>query len=755
MEKTMYFLRPTSLIALIACLLAISAGAQTLPTAPTGTDPVHNSPLTLQDFMWFTSPGFAVAGQGDYTQATISESELAAAMVPTDPAVRYANFQPRIGTVLPSDDPRTWNWDVNDRAQMQDAYYQLLAPSWNQLPVWTNWVVSSVADSTAGKSTSGYTSWGGGYRATFNTPGDFGATDAAWRNAVYTNLNFARRLAFGDAHVRYVSEDPNVLPWVQAAAYWMAGNGAVTHSPDASTPYYSDLAYQGCFQSNEDYDYQTVNVTVWTYLVDPANYYPGHRMGLLTDEATRVAVGSIGANLGGLDPREGYNAFWIRTPENASAPLERDPLKAATVYPFAGYIPCSLLADASTNDPAFDLMFSITFNGRNAQLDNAAKSAVTVTVTRNGVALPVSNPRWSGDTFFYTVNLAWDSTQTPGTAGYYSQLDPSGFGDDQTFVVTYHNIKFTYDLLGDQDPIAYTTARDYSYTFTLFNPTKLQPAAYPTVKSAIVGISGRSVIGSGDQIEVAGFQISGTEPMRVAIRAQGPGLAAHGITHPAGATMVKVFQITSDGKNPELGENNGWKNGANWRLMAAYNLAPSKDNESAVIATLPPGAYTAEVSDPSNPSNPGVGIAEIYSADTVSTSQLTGISTRAVIGTGQNSLVAGFIITKPMTAMVRSQGPSLTKLGITGAVSGTKLTLVQIGSAGNTTLALNSGWQEQTPGTENARFATDLASQAPGSASEAAIVVHLQPGTYTAQVEAADGTPGVGIVEVYQEPDAP
>ncbi len=741
----------------VALAAAAALRAQTLPTAPTGTDPVHNSPLTLQDFAWFTGPGFAVPGPGDYTQATMSESELADAMVPTDPSVRYANFAPRIGTVLPTDDPKTWNWDRNDRAQMQDAYYQLLAPSWDEIPVWTNWVTNYTADSTAA----------GGYRATFHTARDFGSTDAAWRNAVYLHLNFARYLAFGANHVRYVSEDPKVLPWVQAAVYWLAGNDYTTHTPGTSTPFYSDLAYQGCNLSNLADDKQTVNACMWTYLVDPANYYPGHRESLMNDEATRVAAGSMQVDPAGIDKTWGSNALWVRDPEIAGASLERDPLKAVSVYPFAGYIPCALLEDASICNPTYDVMFSITFNGGNAILSDATVKNMTVTVTRNGVELPIKNPQWGNNTFFYTVNLAWDSTQTPGTAGYYTQLDPSGFGDDQTFVVTFHGIQFcsgqSYSPSGgwtdvfdpndpDIDPIAYTT-RDYSYTFTIFNPEKVQAPVYPTVPSAIVGISGRSVIGSGDQIEVAGFQISGTEPMRVAIRAQGPGLAAQGITNPAGGTMIKVYQITSDGTNPELGSNDGWKNGSNWRLLASYNLAPSKDNESAVVATLPPGVYTAEVSDPTNPSTPGVGIVEIYSADTVSTSQLTGISTRAVIGTGQNSLVAGFIITKPMTVMVRSQGPSLTKLGVTGAVAATKLTLVQIGSTGNTTLAVNSGWQDQTPGTENSRFESDLASQAPGSASEAAIIVHLQPGTYTAQVEAADGTPGVGIVEVYQEPN--
>lgn len=726
-------MKPRSFSLLVLPLLAFG---QTLPPAPSGTDPVHNSPLTDTEFIWFTNPGHLSSAEGDYTQSTISQAELAAAMVPSDPAQRYANFRPRVGTVLVTDDPRTWNWDRADRAQMQDAYYQLLEPSWNQLPVWTNWVIDYTPDGAAA----------GGYRATFQRAGDTGGTDAAWRNSVYRHLNFARYLSFGENHVRYVSEDPNVLPWVQNAAYWMAGNDATTHTPDASSLFFSDLAYQGCFRSNLDDDYQTVNVSVWTYLVDPGNYYPGHRMSLLNDESTRVAVGSFQVNPAGIDPTWGNNALWIRDPQSTAPSLERDPLKTVTVYPAPGYIPCPLLADASVCNPAFDVMFSITFDGKNAGLTAASRAKMTASVTRNGVELPVTLPRWANQTFYFSVNLAWDDKQKPGSAGYYAQLDPSGFGDDQTFVVTYRGIQFADDLLGDQDPIAYT-ARDYSYTFTLFNPETVIPK-HAAARSKILGISGRSSIGTGDNIEVAGFQVTGVEPLRVAIRAQGPGLASRGINDPASSTRIRLFQILPDGSNPEVGTNQGWRQGANWRLLESCLLSPISDDEAALAATLPPGLYTAEVSDPTG--RGGVGIAEIYAIDTVSQSQLSGISTRAIVGNGERALVAGFIITAPMTVMIRSQGPSLAKHGLSNVVQATKLALVRISDMA--TVATNSGWKSTAY--QNNRFYTDLAVHAPGSASEAAVILHLEPGTYTATVEAADGVPGVGLVEVYQVPDA-
>ena len=218
-----------------------------------------------------------------------------------------------------------------------------------------------------------------------------------------------------------------------------------------------------------------------------------------------------------------------------------------------------------------------------------------------------------------------------------------------------------------------------------------------------------------------------------------PSLKQYGLQHPATNPRLDLYQ-SSDGRN--LGGNDDWKQGANWRLVQSFNLNPSDDHDPVVVATLAPGLYTAQVSD-SGGAN-GIGIAEIFAIDSQSADRLSAVSTRGLVGTGEAAMIAGFITQQATTLVIRTQGPSLARYGVTGVVSGTKLTLYR--QSDGAVLKVNTGWN--APGNE--RLKTDLASYAPLDAREAALVVSLPAGAYTAIVESADGTPGVGIVEVYR-----
>jgi hypothetical protein len=154
--------------------------------------------------------------------------------------------------------------------------------------------------------------------------------------------------------------------------------------------------------------------------------------------------------------------------------------------------------------------------------------------------------------------------------------------------------------------------------------------------------------------------------------------------------------------------------------------------------------YTAVVSD-SGAAN-GIGLAEIYALDAQSASRLTSVSTRGLVGTGEGQMIAGFILQKDSTLFIRTQGPSLAAYGVAGTVAGTKLTLYR--QSDSAVLKINTGWN--APGNERLQPGGDLASFAPRDAREAALVVTLPAGAYTATVESADGKPGVGIVEVYR-----
>jgi len=139
---------------------------------------------------------------------------------------------------------------------------------------------------------------------------------------------------------------------------------------------------------------------------------------------------------------------------------------------------------------------------------------------------------------------------------------------------------------------------------------------------------------------------------------------------------------------------------------------------------------------------------------TASSSRLTNISTRGRVETGDNVMIAGFIIggTTPKTVLVRVDGPSLTAFGVPGALADPVLRLF----SGQTAIAENDDWQVTQPlcqqsgytcGTPAAIAATGLA---PTNPLESAILITLAPGAYTALVSGFAGTTGVGLVAVFE-----
>ena len=130
-------------------------------------------------------------------------------------------------------------------------------------------------------------------------------------------------------------------------------------------------------------------------------------------------------------------------------------------------------------------------------------------------------------------------------------------------------------------------------------------------------------------------------------------------------------------------------------------------------------------------------------APATSIPRLGNISTRMQVLTGNDVLIGGFIIggSAPKTVVVRARGPSLAPFGITNFLANPKLDLY----SGQTVIASNDDWATAT----NAAALT-ASGFAPENAQEAAVLVTLSPGAYTAVVSGSGGGTGVGIVEVFE-----
>ena len=135
-------------------------------------------------------------------------------------------------------------------------------------------------------------------------------------------------------------------------------------------------------------------------------------------------------------------------------------------------------------------------------------------------------------------------------------------------------------------------------------------------------------------------------------------------------------------------------------------------------------------------------------ASVVHTTRQLNISTRENVGVGEDVLIGGFIIsgTTGKTVLLRALGPSLTAAGLTGVLQDPVL---ELHDASNSIIAQNDNWKSTQ---ENAIAATGIP---PDDNREAALLLTLAPGGYTAVVHGQNDGVGTGLVEAYDLDDTP
>ena len=259
-----------------------------------------------------------------------------------------------------------------------------------------------------------------------------------------------------------------------------------------------------------------------------------------------------------------------------------------------------------------------------------------------------------------------------------------------------------------------------------------------------LNISVRSRVGIGNDVMISGFIITGSSAKKVILRALGPSLQQANVPDP----LPDPFLELRAGDSTLITSNNNWKENtlAQQQDITSNQLAPSNDFESAIVATLQPGTYTAIIRGQGNSS--GVGLLEVYDVDRTTTSRVANLSGRASVQTGSNVLIAGFIVGQNIGAakvVVRALGPSLAQSGIVNFLADPTLELRDNNGA---LIVGNDNWQENS----NQAAQVSASGLAPGNAQESAIPISLLPGMYTAIVAGKGGGTGVGLVEVYNLP---
>jgi len=283
------------------------------------------------------------------------------------------------------------------------------------------------------------------------------------------------------------------------------------------------------------------------------------------------------------------------------------------------------------------------------------------------------------------------------------------------------------------------------------NETILQSNPLPT--SRLLNISTLGTTGSGENALTAGFSISGSASKQILLRGSGPALTAFGVTSPLAHPVLTLF----DASGNVTASDQGWSTQSNAAAIAATAVQvgafpfANGSADSALLLSLIPGNHTAQVV--AADSSTGSTLIEMYDADSDanSVSHVVNISSRGRVAAGQ-TLSAGFVIGGSVSRqiLIRGIGPALAGFGIPDLLAHPQLAVYN--PDGSLDAAVDN-WSNQADANDVSADAVLVGAfpLAVGSA-DAALVISLTPGSWTAQVTSGDGTAGIAMVEVYDLP---
>ena len=239
----------------------------------------------------------------------------------------------------------------------------------------------------------------------------------------------------------------------------------------------------------------------------------------------------------------------------------------------------------------------------------------------------------------------------------------------------------------------------------------------------------------------------------ILVRAGGPSLAQF-----VGPAALADPQLAIFSGQTVVASNDNWGGGAElsaaFAQVGAFGFAPATSRDAAVFnAAMPGGAYTVQITGVGGAT--GSVIAEIYDATpanafTTTTPRLVNVSVLKQIEAG-TPLTAGFVVggATARTVLIRAIGPTLAgaPFNVAGQMTDPAIELFD----GNmSVVAANDNWG----GTAalSAAFAAVGAFGLDAASRDAAMVVTLDPGNYTARVSGVGSTGGIALVEVYEVP---
>ena len=365
------------------------------------------------------------------------------------------------------------------------------------------------------------------------------------------------------------------------------------------------------------------------------------------------------------------------------------------------------------------------------------------------------NPRRTGRAVSEAFAIASAPQSQVAVLGLTLTLNVIATGDG---TLTYQWRKDGTVLAGATSPVYsvpnVTAATGGDYTVTITGPQGTLTSAPATITvepirpGRLTNLSVRTTAGSGDQTLIVGFFVGGSPDKPMLIRGIGPSLSQFGVT---GVLVDPQLQLATG--STVLATNDDWAapggSVTSAALIDAFNRSgafplQTTSKDAALLRTMSVGSYTAQIT---GTTGTGIALAELYDTAPDAGARLSNVSARAQVGTGGGVLIAGFAISGnvPKQVLIRGIGPALSGFSVSGVLANPRLDLYR----GTTFLQSNDDWGGGSALATAFSQAGAFTLSNPNS-RDAALLVTLPPGIYTAQVSGVNNTTGVALVEVYE-----
>jgi hypothetical protein len=376
-------------------------------------------------------------------------------------------------------------------------------------------------------------------------------------------------------------------------------------------------------------------------------------------------------------------------------------------------------------------------------------------------AHPQSRTVQVGDSYTFSVTVAGTGPFT-----YVWGFRPNNSTSTETFLLA-TGPSYTIGSVQPVDAGTYTAQVRGPGGTVQSNTARLTVTAGPATSpdTTLANLSTRGLVTSGGGVLIAGFVVGGTTPKPVLIRAAGPALASFGVE---GAVFDPGLRLV-DGSGRTVAENDDWDSAGNPSALeaAAARLGAFQfrrgARDAALLVTLPPGGYTAVVNGVGDLT--GIALVEVYDADpdlpAARTHKLVNLATRGQVFGGESVLIAGLVVSgpSPRTYLIRGVGPTLLRapFNVSGALLDPFLEVYR----NETLLRENDDWDAPFSGMTDLRAAAlkvgafalmetrDLTLR---TGLDAAMLITLPPGSYTAKLSGFEGATGTGLIEIYEVP---